>query len=74
MTWQEIKSIYEPGSIYNLQVQNILTDAQLVLFRIEGYDCTLHVSNFANERELSQKLFSVIKEGDCKSSAKSGLI
>ena len=69
MTWQEIKSKYELGSIYNLQVENILTDAQLVLFKIEGYDCRLHVSNIANERELSQKLFSVIKEGDIVSVA-----
>jgi ribosomal protein S1 len=49
MTWQEIKSKYELGSIYNLQVENILTDAQLVLFKIEGYDCRLHVSNIATE-------------------------
>jgi hypothetical protein len=64
MTWQEIKSIYEPGSIYNLEVENILIEAQLVLFKVEGYDCRLHISNIANERELSQKLFSVIKKGD----------
>lgn len=69
MTWQEIKSKYELGSIYNLEVENILTEAQLILFKIEGYDCRLHVSNIANERELSQKLFSVIKKGDILSVA-----
>lgn len=69
MTWQEIKSKYELGSIYNLEVENILIEAQLILFKIEGYDCRLHVSNIANERELSQKLFSVIKKGDILSVA-----
>ena len=69
MNWQKIKSNYEIGSIFNLKVENILTDSQLVLFKIEGYDCRLHVSNIANERELSQKLFSVIKKGDVVSVA-----
>lgn len=69
MNWQKIKSNYEIGSIFNLKVENVLTDSQLVLFKIEGYDCRLHVSNIANERELSQKLFSVIKKGDIVSVA-----
>jgi hypothetical protein len=69
MTWQEIKSKYELGSIYNLQVESIINEAQLVLFKIEGYDCILHMSNIANERELSQKLFSVLKKGDILSVA-----
>jgi len=69
MTWQEIKSKYEIGSIYNLEVVNIIIQDQQVLFNIEGFDCVLHVSNIANERELSQKLFSVLKKGDIVSVA-----
>ncbi|WP_264521149.1 sacsin N-terminal ATP-binding-like domain-containing protein [Flavobacterium sp. N1994] len=64
MTWQEIKSKYKTSEIYNLQIVKILHGPQLVLFKIEGYDCRLHVSNIANEPELSNKLFSVINVGD----------
>ena len=49
MTWQEIKSKYELGSIYNLEVENILTEEEtefdLIIpfpFKIlDNYDETL---------------------------------
>ena len=69
MTWQEIKLKYKTGDIYNLEVVDILPIPQLILFNIEGFDCTLHVSNIANEPELSNKLFSAIKIGDTISAA-----
>jgi hypothetical protein len=74
MTWQELKSKYTSGSIYNLKVETILSGPQLILFRIEGYDGRLHVSNIANEPELSNKLFSVIKVGDFFSVPATGLV
>lgn len=64
MTWQEIKLKYKTGEIYNLEVVEISPIPHLILFNIEGFDCTLHVSNIANEPELSHKLFSAIKIGD----------
>lgn len=69
MTWQEIKLKYKIGEIYNLKVVKILSIQQLILFDIEGFDCTLEVYNIANEPEFSKKLFSAIKIGDTISAA-----
>jgi hypothetical protein len=64
MSFKEIISLYERGSILELKVQKKLLDSQLIIFDIDGASARLHISNVSNSPMLSEKLFNIIREGE----------
>ena len=55
MVFNEIIAHYERGHIVELNVQQIIFDAELIIFDLDGVSARLHVSNLSNNKELKNK-------------------
>jgi hypothetical protein len=72
MKFSEVSALYQVGHIVELKVEKILVGPSLVIFDIEGVSARLHISNLSNNRELSEKLFNVLREGELVTSVITG--
>jgi hypothetical protein len=64
MKFSEVSAFYEVGHVVELKVEKILTGSSLVIFDLEGVSARLHKSKLSNNRELSEKLFNVLRKGE----------
>jgi len=64
MSFNDISTKYQIGHIVELKVLKLLTDAQLVVFELEGVSAFLPLLELSNSIKLCTKLFNVIRVGE----------